>query len=47
MRDFIGAGFQIEANLEDVLCGRSFAIVVKTALIETSILGIVTSHKRI
>ena len=47
MRGFIGAGFQIEANLEDVLCGRSFAIVVKTTLVETSILSIVTSPKRI
>lgn len=42
MRNFVIAVVALEANLERGLCGGSLAVVVKTALVETGVLGIVT-----
>lgn len=42
MGNFVIAVVALEANLERGLCGGSLAVVVKTALVETGVLGIVT-----
>lgn len=45
--DRISTVLKIEADVKSVLGGSSFTIVVKTALIETSVLSVVAGTERI
>jgi hypothetical protein len=45
--DRISTVLKIEADVKSVLGGSSFTIVVKTALVETSVLSVVAGTERI
>jgi hypothetical protein len=42
MSNFVIAVVALEANIEGGICGGSLAVMVKTALVETGVFGIVT-----